>query len=191
MSLNVNFNNYVYADLAGSQNSINMLSLPVVNKCVTIPKRRSLVDSLAVRTVESKAHVPQAPRAFIVHLFYMTTPTVNYTVLNAVDGGLEVDWADNGNLYAIGTDSTTASGVDDPILPSTTHAGSIVGYSDGRLPHGYVDTLANLGVSRLRLADGDSLPNTSVILTLASVDAGTGGLRHRWQLVLSSSLRLK
>lgn len=174
VSLNVDFNNSVYADLAGTSKSINTLSLPVVNKCITIPKRRSLVTSFERRTIQNTAHGQQAPRDITVNLLNMTTPTLNYTVLNAADSSLEVHWADNGNVYAIGTDSTPASGVDDSILFSTSDGGSVIGDSDGRLLHGYVDTLANLGVSRLRLADGDSLPTTFVMLTLAPVDPGTG-----------------
>lgn len=169
VSLNVDFNNYVYADLLGSEININTLSLPVFDKCVTLSKRRSLTASDAAHAVEPTAHNPKAPRAFTVDPLNMTVPTVNYTVLNTADGSLEIHWADNGNLYAIGSNTSTASGVDDSILFSATDGGKVVGDSDGRLFHGYVDTLANLGVSRLRLADADNLPITSVMLTLAPV----------------------
>lgn len=174
VSLNLDFNNYVYADLAGTEFNINTLTLPIASKCLTIPTRRSLSNSVTPRTVETTAHGVQALRDFTAKSRDETSPTLNYTVLNAADGSLEVHWAYNGNLYAVGTDSTTESGLDDSILFSTSDGSSVLGDSDGRLLHGYVDTLADLGVSRLRLADGDSLPLTSVMLTLAPVDPGTG-----------------
>lgn len=173
-SLNLDFNNYVYADLAGTEFNINTLTLPIASKCLTIPTRRSLSTSVTPRTVETTAHGIQASRDFTANPRDETSPTLNYTVLNAADGSLEVHWAYNGNLYAVGTDYTTESGLDDSILFSTSDGSSVLGDSDGRLLHGYVDTLNDLGVSRLRLADGDSLPITSVMLTLAPVDPGTG-----------------
>lgn len=170
VTLDVTFNNYVYADLAGSQKDIiNPLSIPVLSKCFPIQKRRSLEGSVTARALRlghgpEGARVPVEPRTINENLSNMTAPALNYTVLNAADGGLEVHYADNGNLYAISDDSTTAHGVDDTILFAESVSGTVVGDSEGRLLHGYVDTLASLGVSRLRLADGNHLPKTSVML---------------------------
>lgn len=170
VALDVTFFNYVYADLAGSQKDINTLSIPVLSKCLTIPKkRRSLEGSVTARALRlghaPEARVPAEPRTTNENLSNMTAPVLNYTVLNAADGaGLEVHYADNGNLYAILDTSTTAHGVDDTILFAESASGTVVGDSEGRLFHGYVDTLASMGVSRLRLADADHIPKTSVML---------------------------
>lgn len=168
VTLDVTFFNYVYADLAGSQKDINTLSIPVLSKCLTIPKKRSLQGSVTARTLHfghgPETHVPAVPRTTDENLSNMTAPVLNYTVLNAADGGLEVHYADNGNLYAISDESTTAHGIDDTILFAESASGTVVGDSEGRLLHGYVDTLASLGVSRLRLSDGNHLPKTSVML---------------------------
>lgn len=155
VSLDVAFNNYVYADLAVTAKPINTVTLPILSgKCIALRKRRSLDAAVGARTID---------------------PAVNYTELNAVGGGLKVHWADDGNLYALNTDSVADSGADDTILFSESVSGNVLGDHEGRLLHGYVDTLASLGVSRLRLADGDSIPQTSVMLTLAAVDPDGSG----------------
>lgn len=168
VTLDVTFFNYVYADLAGIQKDINTISIPVLSKCFPIPKRRSLEGSVTARSLRlghaQEARVPAEPRTITENLSNMTAPVLNYTVLNAADGGLEVHYADNGNLYAISDESYTANGIDDTILFAESVSGTVVGDSEGRLLHGYVDTLASLGVSRMRLADGNHLPKTSVML---------------------------
>lgn len=161
VAVNVAFTNYLYADILGlTQKSINTWNGPSYAKCIPITKsaklRRRQVGATSVYRRQTTYPETNSTSA-------VTNSTVDYTVIDSTDGVMEMHYADNGNLYAVGANSSTSSGVDDTILFAAVN-GSIIGDSDGRLFHGYVDTLASLGVSRFRLADGDHIPVTSVML---------------------------
>jgi hypothetical protein len=159
VSINVAFANYVYADILGiSQLNINTYNGPSFGKCLAIPKKRSLL-------LDAPNSLPAGPyrRTTDVNFSNTTAPTLQYTVMDSLDGALELHYANNGNIYAVSANSSSASGIDDSVLFSASNS-TVLGDSQGRLFHGYVDTLSSLGVSRLRLANGDDMPSTSVIV---------------------------
>lgn len=161
VAINVAFTNYLYADILGlTQKNINTWNGPSYAKCIPIGKaqklRRREIGATSVHRRQTTYPVSNSTSS-------VTNTTVDYTVIDSLDGVMDIHYADNGNLYAVSANSTTSSGVDDTILFAAVN-GTIVGDSDGRLFHGYADTLTRLGVSRFRLADGDHIPLTSVML---------------------------
>ena len=78
-----------------------------------------------------------------------------------------LSWADDGNLIVDG-DGTRSN--------FSSISNYIFGDSSGnRLLHVYTDTLASLGVSRLRLASLDAMPFPSVLVTLVPIQVAKGG----------------
>jgi hypothetical protein len=84
----------------------------------------------------------------------------------------------NGNLYlnANQTANTTLLTGDNSLYKATHLDGIDVVYGDKtqRIFHYYPDMLAELGVSRLRLAAWQNLPKSSHIITMAMVPTGNG-----------------
>jgi hypothetical protein len=78
---------------------------------------------------------------------------------------ISLSWADDGNLLVDGDGSRALfSGIDN----------FIVGDTNERFLHLYADTLASLGVSRLRLAALDAMPLPSVLVTLVPITVAQG-----------------
>lgn len=75
------------------------------------------------------------------------------TIKDAINGTTFVSWAADGNLIVSNT-SNTFSSLD----------GNIVGDTESRLLHLYSDTIADQGVSRIRLASLDLMPLTSILV---------------------------
>ncbi|KAI3607092.1 hypothetical protein WG66_007900, partial [Moniliophthora roreri] len=85
--------------------------------------------------------------------------------IGSLDGTLEIKWNNNGNLYVIpgksaDFDNSNFFAVEDEMI-----YGDYFDDTNPRYLHAYVDTLQNLGVSRVRLASVDETPSTSVYIT--------------------------
>jgi len=77
-------------------------------------------------------------------------------IVSLKNSSLVLSWADNGNVIVNGDASHNSF---------SSIKGSIIGDSSGqRLLHMYTDTMAQLGVSRLRLAAIDIMPMRSVLV---------------------------
>jgi hypothetical protein len=75
------------------------------------------------------------------------------TIQDAINGTTFISWAADGNLIVTNA-SNSFSSLD----------GNIVGDTESRLLHLYNDTIADQGVSRLRLASLDLMPLTSILV---------------------------
>jgi hypothetical protein len=87
-----------------------------------------------------------------------TTPTLqSSTAHDLKNHSTHLSWSGDGNLVA----STTGNAF-------SSWNGYFVGDTNNRLLHMYSDTMASLGVSRLRLASLDAMPVGSVLVYVSS-----------------------
>lgn len=109
-----------------------------------------------------------------------------YTTVTSLDYEFGLHWHENGNVYAIPADETTANADNaDPTAASvnpnditslfSAYEAYIMGDANGRMLHGYANEFAAHNMSRLRLHDPTSMPKTSVLLTLTSTPDPDGG----------------
>lgn len=84
--------------------------------------------------------------------------------MSTLDNEFRLRWSPNGNTYAVEEKKVPADVKSKEWSGwfATDATGNLIyGDSHGRLFHGYIATLQNLGVSRLRLHSGDSVPQTA------------------------------
>ncbi|CAK7215121.1 hypothetical protein SBRCBS47491_002374 [Sporothrix bragantina] len=86
--------------------------------------------------------------------------------------GLRLRYSPNGNTYAVSPDKVP-QGVDSTKewsgwFAADSSGAFVVGDSHGRFFHAYTDTLATLGVSRMRLHEPDEMPKTAQPIVLAA-----------------------
>jgi hypothetical protein len=94
------------------------------------------------------------------------TPITQTSILALTNTSMALFWADDGNLIVDGDNSRA-------LFSSINNY--IIGDSTGqRFLHLYADTLASLGVSRLRLATLDAMPLQSVLVTLVPIAVAQG-----------------
>ncbi|KAL2352094.1 hypothetical protein BJ546DRAFT_7699 [Cryomyces antarcticus] len=103
-------------------------------------------------------------------------PTNDFAAMFSIDGSAVLHHAFNGNIYSFNEARfpTNQSG----LVTSRLFSGVppfITGGSGGRLLHGYKDTLAKYGVSRLRLSHARAMPNTSMPVALVPAYNPLGG----------------
>ena len=97
---------------------------------------------------------------------------IDYNVLSSSDGVFDLHWGEDGNIYVIGANDTTDPSSEDTSDISSQFAASgamVLGDYNGRLLHGYVDTLEEFGVSRLRFSSADTVPTTAISVALVPV----------------------
>ncbi|KAL9036083.1 MAG: hypothetical protein Q9214_006293, partial [Letrouitia sp. 1 TL-2023] len=90
---------------------------------------------------------------------------VSYTPLTDRDGKLQLTSSDSGSLSLSPVSSTPVPGT-----VFASYNGMIVADSQDRLLHYYAPTMTAYGVSRLRVATLDHMPNTARLLSLAPID---------------------
>jgi hypothetical protein len=129
-------------------------------------KRRALASPVAPMTPPPVFPTPVVAKNNELMKRQATVAEVEISVLNTTVP-TTLSWADDGNLIVDG-DSTRSN------FSSIDHY--IIGDSSGnRFLHIYNDTLASIGVSRLRLASLDAMPLQSVLVTLAPIQVAKGG----------------
>lgn len=81
------------------------------------------------------------------------------------DDDFRIRWSQNGNVYFVPPEKAprVADSAKDwsGWFAADESGGLIVGDTHGRFFHAYVDTLDELGVSRLRLHEPDQMPRTT------------------------------
>lgn len=93
-------------------------------------------------------------------------PIIQTSILALTNTSMALSWADDGNLIVDGDVSRS-------FFSSMNNY--VIGDSTGqRFLHLYADTLASLGVSRLRLATLDAMPLQSVLVTLMPITVTQG-----------------
>lgn len=137
-------------------------------------KRRAPASPVAPMTPPPVFPTPAIEKNNEVMKRQGTIAEVKISVLNATVP-TTLSWADDGNLIVDG-DSTRSN--------FSSINNYIIGDGSGnRLLHIYNDTLASLGVSRLRLATLDAMPLQSVLVTLIPIQVAKGG--HAYVAVTS------
>lgn len=138
--LSAGFKNTVYADVFGSHHTLNVWDPWSTSRCVII-KKRATID---------------APK-------YPISKRAETKQIVTSDQSIGLHYADNGNIYAL--PQGNGSLVDmSTISFASTNDGILTGDVESRIFHGYVDTLASEGVSRLRLSRADHMPKTAVVM---------------------------
>ncbi|KAF2261374.1 hypothetical protein CC78DRAFT_535667 [Lojkania enalia] len=129
---------------------------PTFDQCITIgPQRRSL-------PVWNKRapSFPSPPSS----LGNTTFDGGIYTSMGNPDGSVHIRYSPNGNVYAV-PEAKVPTNVKEQEWSgwfASDESGTItLGDSLGRMFHGYLDTIQNDGVSRLRLHKPDELPKTA------------------------------
>lgn len=141
LRISAGFQNTVYADVFGKHHNIHHWNGPSAGKCVSIKKRNLLT---------LPPHFPISKRG-------------EAKQIKMLDSNIGLHYADNGNIYAL--PHSNGSLVDmSTVFFSVTKDEIITGDMEGRIFHGYSDTLQQLGVSRFRLSRVDHIPNTGIAM---------------------------
>jgi len=147
LRLSAGFRNTVYADVFGSHHNINVWEGPSAGKCISFKKRDGH------RTLPAPA--------------YALERRAEAKQIKSIDGTIGLHYTDSGNLYAL--PQGNGSLVDmSTISFSATGDGILTGDVESRIFHGYLDTLSDAGVSRLRLSRPDHIPRTAVAVYVYS-----------------------
>ncbi|KAI9894548.1 MAG: hypothetical protein M1814_001902 [Vezdaea aestivalis] len=98
---------------------------------------------------------------------YITTQELEYHQITLIDDIFMLHYGANDNIFAVASEATSfvdGSGV------FSSLGEFVVDDSDGRVLHAYVDTMASIGISRMRLNDSEKFPNTPRLSSLAPSD---------------------
>ncbi|KAK3621761.1 hypothetical protein LTR56_009720 [Elasticomyces elasticus] len=122
--------------------------------------------------------------------FDVASDNSTYSVVSSLDGLFEIHWSSNGNIYAVTSNDTTEPASDDMDGPAqdgvfdaedvttdfaTYNETFLLGDANGRVLTGYHDEFDTHTVSRVRLHQEDSLPATSLVLSMRKVKDLNGG----------------
>jgi hypothetical protein len=119
--------------------------------------RQRFTNSTAKHVTYSLASLPATPYADARGRRFTTVVTPSARALLAS--------CSNGNLYAL--PNAPLAGPACSAMWTVAADGALVGDGAGRAAHYYNDTMAALGVSRLRVADGSRVPATGAAVVLA------------------------
>ncbi|EON62040.1 hypothetical protein W97_01259 [Coniosporium apollinis CBS 100218] len=114
----------------------------------------------------------------ITHDANALCPDATFSMLHAIGGAAVLHKAPNGNIYAFDEPVDRYNLSSFALQSSRLFSGKahfVIGGSQGRLLHGYNDTLNSYGVSRIRLSRPSIMPNGSIPVTLVPMASPDGG----------------
>ncbi|KAF2452657.1 hypothetical protein BDY21DRAFT_154277 [Lineolata rhizophorae] len=165
IGIEVGFDNEVLFDVFGNEFNIFTFNGPSFDTCIL----EDLASTLESRDPFNRFHKRQQ----------ISDEGASFTQIRTLDGSIEVHYSPNGNSYAVplnkvGAAPDGAEDLSDQFSADPTGAMAL-GDTLGRYFHGYVDTIRELGVSRLRLHKANQMPETASIMSFAAVENDEGG----------------
>lgn len=154
------FRNQLYVDILGiTRKTLLDYTTDPISRCL------GLVQTvLLTRVILILCRTPVRRALHARQLVGNGTDALTISIMQSTDGNFDLHAADDGNIYSISSNDTTGDDSSDSSSQFQALGTTIVADSKDRVLHGYTDTLAKFGVSRLRFSPASAIPQTARVM---------------------------